>query len=135
MAFVLDASIAMSWALDDEFAGQSHVAWERLTAALEEVHVPGLWWMELRNALIVNERRKRITPAKTARFLSALSRMHILLDHATEEPVLMSFARDHELTVYDAAYLELAQRLGLAIATFDKALARAAARVGVPLLE
>lgn len=134
MPFVIDASIAISWALEDEASATSRAAWARLTNEYEEVHAPALWWMEVRNALIVNERRKRITFEKTTIFLSALSRLHVALDSATEESALLSLARQQGLTVYDAAYLELAQRQGVALATLDADLAKAARKVGVPLL-
>ena len=132
MPFVLDASITLCWAFADE---EHPVA----TAALDQVQhgearVPGLWWFEVRNALVVNERRGRLTEAGTSSFLRNLAQLAIHVDRAPIEVVLLTLARQHRLTVYDAAYLELAQRDGLALATLDTALRQAAAAVGVPLL-
>lgn len=89
---------------------------------------------ELRNSLIVHERRQRITPARTAGFLKALASLPISLDRQIGEAALLGLARDHVLTAYDAAYLELAQRKGLALATLDRALAAAAQASGVALI-
>ncbi len=134
MPFVLDGSIVMSWALDEEVDAVASAALARLSDEDEQAHAPTLWWMEIRNALIVNERRKRITPVKTARLLGALSRFNVMLDSQTQEAPLLSLARQHGLTVYDAAYLELTLRLGLPLATLDKALAKAARSEGLQLV-
>ena len=88
--------------------------------------MPGLWWFELRNVFIVNERRGRIDQATTRRALGLLASLPVQLDHAANETVLLALARWHRLTVYDAAYLELARREGLPLATLDDMLARAA---------
>lgn len=87
---------------------------------------PEIWWYEVRNVLISAERRGRATEARSAAFLRALSRLPITVDHDPEQTVVLGLARRHGLTVYDAAYLELALRLRLPLATFDTALARAA---------
>lgn len=132
MPFVLDASIAACWAFDDE----DHPTATRALDQLRTDHavVPPLWWYEVRNTLIVNERRGRLTPADTATFLRALSRLRLTIGHEPEEQAVLSLARQHRLTVYDASYLELAQRLTLPIATLDKDLRAAARAIGVPLL-
>jgi predicted nucleic acid-binding protein len=96
--------------------------------------VPALWWFEVRNALAVNERRGRLGEADTAAFLRALARLSIGFDRSPDEAALLALARRHRLTVYDAAYLELAQREGLPLATLDAALRDAAAASGVALL-
>jgi predicted nucleic acid-binding protein len=131
MALVIDASIAAAWAFADE-----HVAAERTFARVgtEEAHVPALWWYELRNVLVTGERRGRLTERETARFLQDISRLAIVIDRAPSEAGLLTLARRHRLTVYDAAYLELALREALPLATLDKALAGAAGAEGVSLI-
>jgi predicted nucleic acid-binding protein len=133
MPFVLDASVTASWAFPDEGHPQAAVALERLRAA-DEARVPGLWWFEVRNVLLVNERRGRISEANTTAFLDDLGRLAIALDRAPVGSRTLALARRHRLTVYDAAYLELAQREGMPLATLDAALQRAAGEADVPLL-
>ena len=132
MAFVLDASITECWAFDDEDHPDARLAFDRMRA--EEGVVPSLWWFEVRNILIVNERRRRITESGAASFLLNLSRLRILVDRVPDENGVLRLARAHRLSVYDAAYLELAQREGLPLATLDPGLRKAAAGEGVALL-
>jgi predicted nucleic acid-binding protein len=105
MAFVLDASVTVCWAFDDEDHPDGSLAFDRMRA--EEGVVPGLWWFEVRNILIVNERRRRITESDSAAFLSNLSRLRIRVDRVPDENGVLRLARAHGLSVYDAAYLEL----------------------------
>ena len=100
----------------------------------EEAVVPCLWWFEVRNILVVNERRRRIPESDTAAFLLNLSRLRVRLDRLPEGDAVLRLARTHRLSVYDAAYLELAQREGLPLATLDPDLRRAASDAGVGLL-
>src|SRR4051812_5762197 len=132
MAFVLDASIALCWAFADEEHPIAAAALDRLEAG--DAKVPGVWWFEVRNALVVNERRGRLNEAETAAFLRNLAQLAIHIDHEPAEASLLALARQHRLSVYDSAYLELAQRQGLLLATLDTALRQAAEAVGVPLL-
>lgn len=132
MPFVLDASVAGCWAFDDEDHPVAALALERLR--WDEALVPSLWWFEVRNILIVNERRGRITEGDTAAFLRGLSRLGITLDRWPEEAVVLSLARRHRLTVCDASYPELSLREGLPLATLDAGLARAAKAERQPLL-
>ena len=132
MAFVLDASITLCWAFADEEHPLAGAALDHLQQG--EARVPSLWWFEVRNALVINERRGRLTEAETSFFLRNLAPLAINVDRSPAEGGLLSLARQHHLTVYDAAYLELAQRDGLTLATLDTALRQAAKAVGVPLL-
>jgi predicted nucleic acid-binding protein len=132
MPFVLDASIAACWAFDDEDHPLAALALSRMRN--DEACVPGFWWFEVRNTLIVNERRNRITEKDTEVFLRSISRLGIRMDHAPEEKTVLALARKHRLTVYDASYLELAQREMLALATLDNALAVAARAEGIVML-
>ena len=132
MAFVLDASVTACWAFDDEDHPDARLAFDRMRA--EEGIVPGLWWFEVRNILIVNERRRRITESNTASFLQNLSLLRFRVDQALDENAALRLARAHRLSVYDAVYLELAQREGLPLATLDAELRRAATVEGVALV-
>jgi predicted nucleic acid-binding protein len=132
MPFVLDASAAASWAFRDEDHVAADVALARLRA--DTALVPALWWFELRNILIVNERRQRLTAAQGTLFLRDLARLPIVEDHPPREQEVLRLARLHRLTVYDATYLELALRHGVALSTLDKLLVEAARAEGVELL-
>ena len=132
MAFVLDASITACWAFDDEDHPDARLTFDRMRA--EEGVVPSLWWFEVRNILIVNERRRRITEFGTPSFLLNLSRLRLRIDRSPDENAVLRLARAHRLSVYDAVYLELAQREGLPLATQDADLRRAAAGEGVALV-
>ena len=131
MAFVLDASIAACWALTDEDHPVATAALRRLRS--DSCIVPALWWFEIRNFIVMSERRQRLDESQSEAFLRDLSDLQIAQDTNPDEVRLMRLSRTHQLTVYDAAYLELAQRKGLAIATLDSALVRAAHAEAVSL--
>ncbi|HEY1810546.1 MAG TPA: type II toxin-antitoxin system VapC family toxin [Acidobacteriaceae bacterium] len=132
MPFVVDASIAASWAFSDESSPDAAAALAAL--GRDTAWVPALWWFEIRNALVVNERRGRLTPATTAEFLRRLSHLRITEKRDPNESEILRLTRTYRLTVYDAAYLELAQGNEVPLATLDKALKDAAQAEGVPLL-
>ncbi|MBV8494779.1 MAG: type II toxin-antitoxin system VapC family toxin [Alphaproteobacteria bacterium] len=131
MAFVLDASIVHAWVFDER---QPEAEAVRRRLSTEAAIAPSLWWFEVRNGLIMGERRGRITERGSARALRDLSRLNITLHHSPDEPAILALARRHRLTVYDAAYLELAMREGLALATLDGELLRAARAEHVSLV-
>ena len=106
MPFVLGASIAACWAFEDEDHPVAALALERMRS--DQALVPSLWWFEVRNTLIVNERRGRLAEADTAAFLRALSRLGVVVDRSPEDAAVLTLSRKHRLTVYDASYLELA---------------------------
>jgi predicted nucleic acid-binding protein len=124
MPFVVDASVAASWLLPDEGRPEALRAYARLVG--DHAVVPSLWWFEVRNLFVVNERRGRVDREQTRQALSLLAALPIELDFEPVEATLLHFARQHRLTAYDAAYLELAKRYTLPLATLDKALATAA---------
>lgn len=132
MPFVLDASVATSWALSDEDEATATGALKRADNDL--CVVPALWWFEIRNGLLMAERRKRLTSSDTSGFLRDLAELRITEDFTPEESDLLHLARAHKLTVYDAAYLELARRRSIPLATLDAALARAAQAEKVTLI-
>jgi predicted nucleic acid-binding protein len=132
MPFVLDASIVHDWAFD-ELHPTANVVRERLRT--ESATAPSLWWFEVRNGLVVAERRGRVTEQQTAQFLREILRLAIILDSSPSEANVLALARRHRLTVYDAAYLELSVREDLPLATLDAALIRAARAETVPLID
>ena len=96
--------------------------------------MPCLWWFEVRNILVVSERRQRVTENQTATFLRALSRLRLRTDSLPDDDAVLRLARRRKLSVYDAAYLELAQREGLPLATLDTRLRMAAVAEGVAVV-
>jgi predicted nucleic acid-binding protein len=131
--FVLDASVAAAWCFHDEQDARADAAFalmQRDASAL----VPPLWWFEVRNAGLLGVRRKRITEHEMTTFFSRLARMLIDIAELQEETPIFALARRHRLSFYDAAYLELAQRQDIALATLDQALARAAVAENVALI-
>ena len=131
MPLVLDASVTVCWHFPDEqnAAADAILAQLRPDTAL----VPGHWWFEIRNVLLMGERRGRTTEDQTALFLDFIRELPISVALLPDEIAVMDLARRHRLTFYDAAYLELAKREGLALATFDRELLTAARAEGVPL--
>ena len=124
-AIALDNSIVLSRCLQDEAEPLAEEAMQRVIAY--GAVVPGIWWHELRNALVMNERRGRPATSDTTAALAGLGQLRISVDQAHDESVVVELAREHSLFVYDAAYLEVALRRGLPIASLDKRLLRAAA--------
>ena len=132
MPFVIDASITASWLLPDESDPRAAAAYDLLDE--QDAAAPSLWWFEARNILVVNERRGRIDAGTVDQAVAILARLPIRIDQEPDDKAVLRLARRHRLTVYDAAHLELAVRLGSPLATLDDALARAAAGEGVPLV-
>jgi predicted nucleic acid-binding protein len=131
--FVVDASVSAAWGLANESSPVADAADARLET--DVALVPRIWWYEVRNLLLVNERRQRITEADSATFLRLLSSYPIEIDAREDEAAIFRLAREYRLSFYDAAYLELARRQDVPLATLDKALAAAARGLGVPLLQ
>src|SRR3954467_342998 len=116
--FILDNSVAMVWGFEDEAEPYAEALLDLMPTA--RAYVPTLWPLEVANVLLVGERRKRITPADTAKFLSLLGTFPITIDDETTGRAwseTLNLARSQALSVYDAAYLELAMRRGLPLAT------------------
>ena len=130
---VLDNSIVLSWCLADEDDALANRAM-KLTIDHGAV-VPGIWWYELRNALVVNERRGRIDAKGVQATLADLAEMRIALDTDHDDRGVLDLARRHGLSVYDAVYLEVAVRRGLPIASLDPRLRQAAAVNRIALIE
>ena len=134
---VLDASVAVAWCFEDEKTPFTEGVLDLLSAGTE-VLTPAIWPFEVANALLVAERRKRITVAQVTALLRRIAGLPISVEpiearHAFEQ--ILSVARQQNLTEYDAAYLELALRAGLTIATLDDKLKQAARLVDVGLVK
>jgi predicted nucleic acid-binding protein len=130
--FVIDNSVVMSWYFEDESTPYTDAVLDCL--ADHECVVPSLWPLEVANVLLVGERRGRSTEARAARFITLLQGLPIRVDPFTASQALAEtyqLAREHGLSSYDAAYLELAMRSGIALATQDKQLTAAARKSGV----
>jgi len=133
--FVLDASVAVAWCFDDESTPAAWQLLDRLGTA--PGHVPALWELEIGNILLSAVRRRRITQARTVEFLGILGDLDLRVDPDLPGRAfrdVLPLAREHSLTTYDATYLELAMRLGLPLATKDRALGRAAKAARVKTL-
>ncbi len=134
MVFVLDCSITLTWFFEDE---DNHYAMSVLDSLAEtEAIVPAIWTLEVPNGLLMAERRGRLTTEKTDHAIELLKKLNIRVD-AGEDGMqsLLSLARDLKLTAYDAAYLELAKRCRVPLATSDRALIEAARLSEVQLLD
>jgi predicted nucleic acid-binding protein len=134
--FVLDASVALAWCFDDESTPAAWALLDRLRSA--PAHVPGLWALEVGNILLGAEKRKRITQARAVEFVGILDELDIQFDpHVPGRAFrdVLPLARAQRLTTYDAIYLELAMRLGLPMATKDKALRAAATALRIKTLD
>jgi predicted nucleic acid-binding protein len=130
--FVVDCSVALAWCFPDEKAPYPQAVLDSLARA--RAVVPSLWHLEVGNCLLVGERRKRSTEADTVNWLTFLRSLPIAVDDETVTRAwsdALHLARAHGLSTYDAAYLELALRRGLPLATLDAPLKAAAQAVGV----
>jgi predicted nucleic acid-binding protein len=131
---VLDSSAGLTWAFQDEASDATSVL--LMAVAGQGAMVPSLWKLEMANGLLVGERRGRISTADRFRIQGLLEQLPITEDDETASlafSAITALAHHHQLTVYDACYLELALRAGLPLATLDKALRAAAAANGVGL--
>jgi len=132
--FVLDGSVTLAWLFHDEQDPYADAIIAKLPHL--EMLVPRLWHLEVANVLLVGERRKRCTQADTTNWLSFLAGLPAVVDGATEARAwsdTINLARQHNLSEYDAAYLELALREGVPLATLDAKLDAATRAVGVAI--
>jgi predicted nucleic acid-binding protein len=135
VSLVLDASLALAWYFQDEATPATDRILDRVaeTGAV----VPALWRLELANGLQVAVRRGRISTAYRDGSLADLTQMQIETDLETDMhawSATLRLAEKHNLTLYDASYVDLAQRRRLPLATLDRELRRAADKLGVPVL-
>ena len=133
---VLDASVTLSWCFPDEQTSLSLKVLDRLKAG-EAALVPSFWPLEILSSLLVGERRGRISPDQTQAFLRDLQALRPILDHASVEQVVgpeQRLCRDHQLSPYDALYVELAMRSQCPLATLDRSQQEAAKALRVECL-
>lgn len=136
MNFVLDCSVTMTWFFEHEANKETDELLERLGGS-EKAVVAQHWALEITNVLLNAERSKKKTAADTTRFLTLLGKLAIEADVHTEDhatTTTLALGRRHKLSSYDAAYLELAMRLGLPLATLDEDLRKAAKAEGIVAL-
>ncbi len=135
--FILDASVTLPWRFEDEATPWTEELLEGIRQG-QEVVVPAHWPFEVLNTLLMAQRRGRVTAEQVREFLVDLKTLPIRIDSACPPKAwasLLVLAERYRLTVYDAAYLELAMRTGQPLATLDHDLLRAAKTAGVALLE
>lgn len=139
MNFVLDASVALLWlAPASNPAGVDYAAATLRQLRQGQAVVPSLFALEIANVVAKLEAKALISEADSQPYIQLLKRLNIATDHATTAQALsdsLNLARRYHLSAYDAAYLELALRAGLPLATLDADLAKAATSAGVVLLE
>ena len=134
--FVLDASVTMSWCFDDEKTGYA----DQVLGALVDraAAVPSVWSLEVTNVLLMAEKRSRISPADSTRFLRLLRTLPVMFfpdPPARMTAEVLALGRAHALTAYDASYLDLAMREGCPLATLDAQLRAALPGAAVSLFE
>jgi predicted nucleic acid-binding protein len=133
LPFVVDASVTLAWCFEDEATSGTEAILDLLSE--DTAVVPSLWELEVSNVLLLGERRGRLTEAQNARFVALLGQLPILVHTGSVDMgAVLATGRRHGLTAYDAAYLVLAEREGLPLATFDTKLRAAAGTVGVAIL-
>ena len=128
MPIVVDPSAILGIAMEDEAADFADAVLDAIAG--DGALAPSIFWYELRNVLVVNERRGRISEERTAAFLALLAELPLEIAEPPAEGGVLELARRHGLSVYDAAYLELAVRADAPLATLDLSLRRAAATAG-----
>jgi predicted nucleic acid-binding protein len=134
--FVLDCSVALSWCFPDEADPYALAVSEAM--AESSAHTPAIWLLEVANGLLVAERRGRISQEDVGRFAARFAWLAVIVDsvhRAGYVDDVIAVGRQYGLSAYDAAYLELAIRLRLPIATLDSRLASAAQKAGVQVFK
>lgn len=131
---VVDSSIAICWLMPDEAASEADIAVARILR--DGADAPALFLHEVANVLVVNVRRQRLAATILPEMLAEIGLWEVRLEPPALARIedVARLAGAHGLSVYDAAYLELAMRRRCELATLDRALARAAAAAGVPLV-
>ena len=137
MSIVLDASVSLLWlAPDTNPVGVEYASAALKTLKESQALVPSLWPLEVANVITKLEARNMVTEADSQRFIVLLGQLDIVTDSATGGRAfgdILNLARRYKLSVYDAAYLELALRTGHPLATLDVSLAKATTLAGVPV--
>jgi predicted nucleic acid-binding protein len=132
--FVLDASIAATWCFEDEATDYTQNILNAVSGTLNGT-APRLWAYEIRNSVLKGIRKARISERDGDLFLASLADLRISLTDPVVYDGIFAVAKQYGLTVYDAAYLDLAIREGLPLASLDQELRRAAAQAGVSMFQ
>ena len=125
--FVIDNSVVMAWCFIDEESNYADTVLKSLESS--QAVVPAIWPLEVGNVLLVAERRKRLSEADMVHFLALINDLPITVVQERPERMtkeILALARKHQLSTYDASYLDLAMRKGFPLATQDMALKRVA---------
>ena len=134
--FVVDASVVLTWCFPDENADLAHKIAQMFKQG-DSAIAPSFWPHEVLNALLVGEKRKRISSRLITAFLADLVELPVVIMQTPADAVfgpIQSLSRQHRLTAYDAAYLGLAHQTSLPLATLDKDLIRACGEASIRLL-
>ena len=134
--FVVDNSVVMTWCFQDEVNHYADAVLDSLTEFV--AIVPAIWPLEVVNVLLVAERKQRLQEADSVRLITLLSQLPILVDRSWPERLMKDFltiGRAYNLSSYDTAYLELAMRQGLPMATLDRRMIEAARQIDIPILD
>ncbi|MBW1932907.1 MAG: type II toxin-antitoxin system VapC family toxin [Deltaproteobacteria bacterium] len=139
--FVVDNSVVMAWCFQDEASQYA----DAILGSLEvsRAIVPSIWPLEVENVLLVAELRNRLSEADSARFIALLTELPITIEQESPERMMsermmreiLALAREHQISSYDASYLDLAMRKGVPIATLDNGLIKASERSQVPIMK
>lgn len=133
---VLDCSIVMAWCFEDEKTELTEKIFDKFQVDELTAFVPAIWSFEVANVLLVAQKKRRISPTKAREFQEALSMLSINIDISSIKKTSGStfeLAKEENLTIYDAAYLELAIRNNLPLASLDNDLKKAANKLSVKL--
>ncbi|HYI11788.1 MAG TPA: type II toxin-antitoxin system VapC family toxin [Thermoanaerobaculia bacterium] len=134
-SFIADASVAIAWVHPAQATPETDAMLDRLAAG-DSLIVPALWPLEVANALTVLRRRRKLTPDEARTAIEIIRELPAVIDHEAASVAftrLVDLASEHELTVYDATYIELATRRQLPLASNDVRMKQAAVRSGVDL--
>ena len=135
MSLIADISVVLAWLFEEDQTARALDVLRRIEK--DVLLVPPLWWSELENGILMGERRGRKTPAESSAFLKLVRTLSIRTDDTPRHRVsddILDIGRRHNLTSYDATYVELALREGAPLATFDEAVRKCARGVGVKIL-
>ncbi|HSZ19599.1 MAG TPA: type II toxin-antitoxin system VapC family toxin [Candidatus Acidoferrum sp.] len=133
---VIDASVALAWCFPDE--ANDYADSVLLALESQSVIVPAIWGLEITNALVVGERRKRIRQPEVRRFVELLNGLSVVEDgqpFADTASNVLPMAREYDLSAYDAAYLDVAVRHEIPLATFDATLHTACTLAGIKIFK
>lgn len=133
---VIDASVALAWCFPDEASGYADAILEVLER--HTMLVPALWAVEITNALLVAERRRRIKPSEARQFFALLNELPVVMDSPSVTDAvsnLLPLGREYGLSAYDATYLDVAMRHGASLATLDSKLQNAARKAGIQIFK